>query len=61
MIRTCAACGAKQETKNEASEKKFTWDKLHLDTCPWVKLDQNQKFDYFVENGSPLSSVVDDG
>lgn len=65
MIRICAVCGS-TKTGNEAEIKPGVvaheqfWSKMHLPYCTYVLLNEHEKFQYFAEHGSPLSSEVED-
>lgn len=65
MIRTCSVCGS-TKTGNEAEIKPGIeahnqfWSKMHLPSCAYVLLNEHEKFQYFAEHGSPLSSVTEE-
>ncbi len=64
MTRACALCNVSKSGPEAAIEDpvdslqhtKF-WDNLHRADCPTRKMSEGEKLDYFMENGSPVSSV----
>lgn len=63
MTRSCSMCGAKKtgaeaEVKWDSSESFSSfWNKMHLPGCKYVAMSEPEKLDYFMEHGSPTSSV----
>lgn len=65
MTRICSVCGS-TKTGDEAEIKKDIgahdkfWSKMHLPYCTYVLLNDHERFQYFAEHGSPLSSEMED-
>ena len=64
MTRSCVLCkvtkiGSDAEIKDPMSSEQHSsfWGKLHQPDCPTRKMDAGQALDYFMEHGSPVSSV----
>lgn len=64
MTRTCVLCnvsktGLEAEIKDPLDSQQHSkfWDNLHRADCPTRKMSQGEQLDYFMEHGSPVSSV----
>lgn len=64
MIRSCKLCGAQKSSADPGYDKDLPSDKfwagLHAADCPYPSMKSSERMDYFMENGSPLSSVSED-
>ncbi len=65
MIRSCALCGSVKEGPDAAIDPMtsdnhtFFWLKMHKPGCPYPKQDSHEQLAWFMENGSPVSSIQD--
>lgn len=63
MKRSCSMCGSVKEGPEAVIDPmtsenlaKF-WKSMHKPGCPYQNQDAPQRLNYFMENGSPVSSV----
>lgn len=63
MTRSCQMCGS-VKTGDQAEIKwdypgsvtEF-WNKMHLPGCKYMAMSEPERLDYFMENGSPTTSI----
>lgn len=63
MIRSCKICGSEKrgaEAELAKESEAAWWARMHTPECAYLKMAPSERTDYFLQNGSAISTVAEE-